>query len=130
MILEGKNQHNILYKTFFGNGISGQSKVLSPQGKAFPGTALRAARQEHQLYQHDWGWQEHSAVSVIEQIAEILHVEPHCFLELREGTETFDKMGFIDEASALIAEKSREILMGLLEWAYNYSSESRFLAVL
>lgn len=54
-------------------------------------------------------------LSVIEQIAEILHVEPHCFLELREGTETFDKMGFIDEASALIAEKSREILMGLLE---------------
>ena len=54
-------------------------------------------------------------LSVIEQIAEILHVEPHCFLEPREGVETFDKMGFVDEASALIAERSREILMGLLE---------------
>lgn len=53
-------------------------------------------------------------LSVIEQIAEILHVPPHCFLEPREESEAFDKLQFAETASTLIAERSREILLGLL----------------
>lgn len=53
-------------------------------------------------------------LSMIERIAEILQVEPHCFLEPREETGSFDRLQFAEEASALIAERSREILLELL----------------
>ena len=33
-------------------------------------------------------------LSVIEQIAEILQVEPHCFLEPREEAVSFDRLRF------------------------------------
>lgn len=54
-------------------------------------------------------------LSVIEQIAEILHVQPHCFLESLESDEAFDKAQFIETASAQIAEQSKKILKALLE---------------
>ena len=53
-------------------------------------------------------------LSVIEQIAEILQVEPHCFLEPREEAVSFDRLRFAEEASALIAQRSREVLLNLL----------------
>lgn len=53
-------------------------------------------------------------LSVIEQIAEILQVEPHCFLEPREEAVSFDRLRFAEEASALIAQQSREVLLELL----------------
>ena len=54
-------------------------------------------------------------LSVIEQISELLHVEPHCFLEMREPIETFNKLQVAEEASALIAAQSKEILLRLLK---------------
>lgn len=54
-------------------------------------------------------------LSVIEQISQLLHVEPHCFLEVREPAEAFNKLQFAEEASALIAAQSKEILLQLLE---------------
>ena len=53
-------------------------------------------------------------LSVIEQIAEILNVKPHCFLEPLEKGAAFDKAQFIEAASAQIAEQSKVILAGLL----------------
>lgn len=53
-------------------------------------------------------------LSVIEQISELLQVEPHCFLEPREEAGSFDRLRFAEEASALIAQRSREVLLGLL----------------
>lgn len=54
-------------------------------------------------------------ISVIEQIAEILRVEPHCFLQPRESTNQFDKLQFAQDASALIAAQSKEIILKLLK---------------
>lgn len=54
-------------------------------------------------------------LSMIEQISEILQVAPHCFLESREISAPFDKLQFAENASILIAEKSREILLDLLK---------------
>ena len=53
-------------------------------------------------------------LSVIEQIAEILQVEPHCFLDPREGVQPFDRLQFVEAASTQIAQQSREILLNLL----------------
>ncbi len=54
-------------------------------------------------------------LSMIEQISEILQVAPHCFLEPREILVPFDKLQFAENASILIAEKSREILLDLMK---------------
>ena len=54
-------------------------------------------------------------LSVIEQIADILHVEPHCLLIPSEAGKAFDAVKFAEEASARIAEKSREIMLVLLK---------------
>ena len=53
MILKDKNHHNILYESISGNDISGQSKILSSQGKTLPRAAIHTARQEYKLHQHD-----------------------------------------------------------------------------
>ena len=53
-------------------------------------------------------------LSVIEQIADILHIEPHCLLVPSETDKAFDAVKFAEEASLQIAEKSREIMLVLM----------------
>ena len=53
-------------------------------------------------------------LAMIEQIAEILKVEPHCFL-MPMNRPAFDKNRFIEEASSQIASKTQEILTALFE---------------
>ncbi len=52
-------------------------------------------------------------LSMIEQIAIILNVEPHYFLIPADDKEAFDKIHFIEEASSQIANKTQEILFNL-----------------
>ena len=56
-------------------------------------------------------------ITMIEQIAEILHVEPKCFLEpLEKNKEVyFDKNEFISQAKNEIAKSAEEILQNLLQ---------------
>lgn len=54
-------------------------------------------------------------LSVIEQIAAILEVEPHCLLEPHEKRSAFDKALFAQKAAELISDSARTILSGLLE---------------
>ncbi|MBR1402907.1 MAG: helix-turn-helix transcriptional regulator [Treponema sp.] len=56
-------------------------------------------------------------ITMIEQIAEILHVEPKCFLEPLEKNEEayFDKEAFIAQAKEQIAKSAEEILQNLLQ---------------
>ena len=53
-------------------------------------------------------------LSMIEQIAEILHVEPHHFLIPAAGQKEFDRTAFAEKASGRIAEKAKDILLELL----------------
>ena len=55
-------------------------------------------------------------ITVIEQIAEILQVEPKCFLEpLEKEDDFFDKEAFVMNAKDEIAKSSEEILRRLFE---------------
>lgn len=54
-------------------------------------------------------------LSVIEQIAKILEIEPHQLLIPQKDDSGFDKKNFIDQVVAQISENSREILKSLLK---------------
>jgi len=56
-------------------------------------------------------------ITVIEQISEILHVEPKCFLESLEKNEEkyFDKEEFIATAKKEIANSAESILKNLMK---------------
>ena len=55
-------------------------------------------------------------ITVIERIAEILHVEPKCFLEpMEKEGDFFDKEAFVTNAKDEIAKSAEEILLKLLK---------------
>jgi len=56
-------------------------------------------------------------ITVIEQIAKILEVEPKCFLDSLENNEKnfFDRKAFISDVKREIAKSSEEILTRLFE---------------
>lgn len=54
-------------------------------------------------------------LSVIEQIANILEIEPHCLLELIEKSPSLDKAVFVQKAVEEISVSVRTILSRLLE---------------
>ena len=56
-------------------------------------------------------------ITMIEQIAEILQVEPKCFLEPLEKNEEahFDKEAFIEKAKTEIANNAENVLRKLFE---------------
>lgn len=54
-------------------------------------------------------------LSVIEQIAEILGIEPHYFFEPMEESEAFDKKNFVQEAAKQISEQTEIILSNLMK---------------
>lgn len=54
-------------------------------------------------------------LSVIEQIASILGIEPHYFFEPLDEIEPFDKKYFVQEAAKQVAEQTEMILSNLMK---------------